>query len=92
MFMKFSGQLSAQFPINDKISLIPRALFAKLGPHLQLNTGTNVRIALNDFNSNALQIGSWVRPVSNEDDSFSLDALIFLVGIELGNISMGLLI
>ncbi|MEO1514731.1 MAG: PorP/SprF family type IX secretion system membrane protein [Bacteroidota bacterium] len=89
LYMQISGQFSAQIPLNDRLSLVPRALIAKQGPHLEVNTGTNLRIGLNNYNGNALQLGSWVRPVSNEDNSMGLDALIFLVGFELGNVSLG---
>ena len=90
LFMKISGQLSVQVPLNDRMSLIPRALFAKQGPHMEVNIGTNLRYKLNDFNSNAFQIGSWVRQVTNEDDSFSVDALILMVGFEVGSVLLGL--
>ncbi|MEM9822554.1 MAG: PorP/SprF family type IX secretion system membrane protein [Bacteroidota bacterium] len=89
LFMKYSIQASFQFPVSDQISLIPRAQFSQQGPHMELTTGTNVRFAFNNFNTNAFQVGTWVRPVSNEDDSFSLDALIMMVGIELNSVLIG---
>lgn len=90
LFMKYSAQVSFQFPVSDRISLIPRALFSRQGPHMSITTGSNVRIGLNDFNGNAFQIGTWVRPVSNEDNSFSLDAIILMVGLEINNVLFGL--
>ena len=90
LYSKYSGQISAQLPLTDLISLSPRFLFAKQGPHLEMNTGANLRIKLNDFSGNALHLGSWVRPVSNESSEIALDALIFLVGFELNNVLFGL--
>jgi type IX secretion system PorP/SprF family membrane protein len=89
LFMKISGQLSAQFPLTDQVQLIPRFLFAKQGPHLEMNAGTNLRIKFNDFNNNAFHIGSWVRPVTNEEDGFMMDALIAMVGFEVGSVLFG---
>jgi len=66
LYSKYSGQLSAVLGLSDKVSLIPRALFSLQGPHMRLNAGTNVRMKLNRHNSNALQIGAWVRPVRTE--------------------------
>ncbi len=90
LLMKVSGQFSAQFPINDRVQMIPRLLFAKQGPHLEFNTGTNFRIKFNDFNNNALHLGSWVRPVTNEEDKFFMDALIVMAGFEMGSVLFGL--
>ncbi len=90
LYMKINGQLSVQLPINDRISLIPRALFAKQGPHLEVNAGSNLRYKLNNYNSNAIQFGSWARLVSNEDDSIGLDAVILMVGFEVGSVLFGL--
>lgn len=90
LYRQLSAQLSVTIQMTDNLFLSPRALFAKQGPHIELNTGMNLRIKLNDYNNNALHFGSWVRPVTNEDDSFALDALVALVGVELGPVSFGL--
>jgi len=90
LYMKFGGQLSVQFPIAPRISLIPRVLFTKQGPHMAITTGSNIRIGLNDFNGNAFQIGTWVRPVRNNDNGFGLDAVILMVGFEISNVLFGL--
>ncbi len=90
LYMKFGGQLSVQFPIASRISLIPRILFTKQGPHMAMTAGSNIRIALNDFNNNAFQIGTWVRPVRNDQEDFGLDAVILMVGFEISNVLFGL--
>ena len=90
LFMKISGQLSAQFPIGDEVQMIPRFLFAKQGPHLEMNAGTNFRVKFNDFNNNAVHVGSWVRPVTNEESNFFMDALIVMVGFEFGSVLLGM--
>ena len=86
LFARYSGQISLEAPFAGNISIIPRVLFAKQGPHLELTAGANLRVPLNDYAGNALQFGVWARPVSNEDDSYSLDAIIGMVGIEWNNI------
>ena len=89
LFSKISGQFSAQFPVSDKISLIPRALFAKQGPHMEINSGSNVRIGLNNYTNNAIQFGSWARLVADEQDNIGMDAVIVMVGIEVSNVLIG---
>ena len=56
---------------------------------MQVNAGTNLRFAMGQYGSTALHIGSWVRPVRN-DDGFGLDAVVVLAGIELSNMLIGL--
>ena len=90
LYSKYSAQLSLQVPLSDQLFLLPRVLYAIQGPHTEINAGTNLRIKLNSFNNNALHIGSWIRPVTNEDGNTSLDAVVALVGIELGSVSCGL--
>lgn len=90
LYSKYNGQLSVELPLADQVTLSPRFLIAKQGPHLEMNTGANVRLQFNDYSNNALHIGSWVRPVSNESDELFLDAVIFLVGFEINAVLFGL--
>ncbi len=90
LFAKYSGQLSAELPLAEKLSLIPRILFAMQGPHTEMNAGTNFRIRINDHSNNAVHIGGWVRPVGNADDSYSIDAAVLMFGLELESVLIGL--
>ena len=90
LFARYGGQLSIQFPVGERMALIPRALFSKQGPHMELTAGSNLRVPIDTYSGNALQFGFWARPVGNEDDSFSLDALIAMVGIEWKGVLFGL--
>lgn len=91
LYMKISGQLSANIPLSrdGRVSLLPRFLIAKQGPHMEINTGTNFRVAMGQYGSTALHFGSWVRPVRNES-AMGLDAVVALVGIEFSNVLVGL--
>jgi hypothetical protein len=90
LFRRYSAQLSAKLPLADLVSLSPRFLIASQGPHLEINTGTNVRFQFNNYGSSALHLGSWVRPVTTIDNSFDLDALVLMTGIELDAVLIGL--
>jgi type IX secretion system PorP/SprF family membrane protein len=90
LYSQYSGQLSATLPLADRVSISPRFLIALQGPHLEMNTGANIRYQFDDFGSNAIHIGSWVRPVGNEDNSLGLDALVVMVGMELNAVLIGL--
>lgn len=90
LLKKYVAHVSASFPIADKISLLPRIVAMQQGPHFQVNAGTNFRILFNDYNGTALHLGGWARPVGNYDDSFSLDAIIIMAGLEYNNVLFGL--
>lgn len=90
LYQKISGQFSAHLHLNNQIALIPRALFALQGPHMEINAGTNVRISMSEYNGTALYIGGWARPVKFEDNSMQLDAIVALLGLEYNGMLIGL--
>jgi type IX secretion system PorP/SprF family membrane protein len=90
LYRKYSAQIAANIPLtrDNKVSLLPRFLIASQGPHMEINTGTNFRVAMGQFGSTALHFGSWVRPVRN-DDAMGLDAVVALFGVEFSNVLVG---
>jgi type IX secretion system PorP/SprF family membrane protein len=89
LFAKYSAQIAANIPINNRVSILPRFLVASQGPHLEINTGANIRTALGEFGSNALHLGAWVRPVRN-NNGVGIDAVVLLAGFELNSVQFGL--
>ena len=89
LYSRFSTQISAEIPFSETFSILPRLLVAKQGPHFEINAGTNLRFMLNDYSGNSLYVGSWVRPVGNEDNGIGLDALVLMVGLQQGNFLFG---
>jgi type IX secretion system PorP/SprF family membrane protein len=91
LFRKYSAQASAQIPLtrDNRTSILPRVLWASQGPHMEINTGANLRFALGEYGGTALQLGTWARTVRN-DGSVGLDALVALAGVELGSFMIGL--
>lgn len=91
LYAKLSTQLAANLPLtrDNRVQIHPRLLFAMQGPHLQVNTGTNLRFAMGEYGSKALHFGAWARPVRN-NDGFGLDAAVALVGLEINNMLFGL--
>lgn len=91
LYMKVSGQLAANIPLGkSRVSMLPRALVAVQGPHMEINAGTNFRAGIGRYGSSAaLHLGSWVRPVRN-DNGIGVDAVVALVGLEFNNVLFGL--
>ncbi len=55
---------------------------------MEINTGTNFRVAMGQYGSTALHIGSWLRPVRN-DDGLGLDAVVAMLGLEFNGVLIG---
>ncbi|MBK6620626.1 MAG: PorP/SprF family type IX secretion system membrane protein [Saprospirales bacterium] len=89
LFSKYSAQFSLQLPLGERVQFIPRALAAIQGPHFVANGGASFRFQLSSSGGLALHLGSWLRPVWNEDNAFGLDAVVGMLGIEYSNVLFG---
>lgn len=91
LYSRYSAQVAANIPLSrdGRVSLLPRFLIASQGPHMQVNTGANFRMAMGQYGGSALHLGGWARPVRNSD-GMGLDALVALAGIEFNNVLIGL--
>ncbi|MCB0568866.1 MAG: PorP/SprF family type IX secretion system membrane protein [Phaeodactylibacter sp.] len=89
LLRKYTAYASLSIPAGESIRIQPRVLFYNQGPHLAVNAGANFRFLVDDISGTALHVGGWARPVGNADNSFSLDALVAMVGIEYNNFLLG---
>lgn len=90
LYRKYGVQLSGNFPISEKVILMPRIVGSVQGPHVAANIGSNFRISVSEYDGTAVYVGGWARPVQNFDDQISVDAAILMVGLEYKNILFGL--
>lgn len=88
LFPKLSAQLATQIPLSDRVFLLPRALFATQGPHMEINAGTNLKFKFGEYGGRAFHVGTWARPVKN-DTGLGLDALVLMTAFETGNVLVG---
>ena len=89
LLRKYTAYAGLSIPIGEDVRIQPRALFYNQGPHLAVNAGANFRFLINDISGTALHVGGWARPVGNADNSFSLDAVVGMVGLEFNNFLLG---
>jgi type IX secretion system PorP/SprF family membrane protein len=88
--IRYAGQVSAQMPVTKAIQFLPRVIVDKQDNHLKFDAGANFRFNTSEYRNIAIHIGAYARPVANENDSFRLDALVTLVGIEFNNVLLGM--
>ena len=77
------------YDLQNKWSIIPRAIYAKQGPHEQMIIGSHFRHQLIDKFSEAIEFGTAVRLV-NDITGFGVESAIFSLGIDLGGSLIGL--
>ena len=90
LYARISAQVATSFPINRSNSLImsPRLVASLQGPHAELSAGADFRLLVDQTYGTSLHLGAYARPVKN-DGSVSLDALVFMAGLEYNNILFG---
>lgn len=88
LYRKYSGYLNLSLPLGESVRFSPRALVYAQGPHAAFNGGANFRFLIDDLRGTALHLGAWARPVRNQND-FTLDSAIGMVGIEYNNFLIG---
>ncbi len=95
LYRRYSAQVSAEIPLQKSgdVSLLPRMLFATMGPHMELTAGSNIRFAFPSNLNMAIQLGGWIRPVRNTNsaaDQWGIDAVAALLGLEISNLFIGI--
>jgi type IX secretion system PorP/SprF family membrane protein len=89
LYPKYSAQLAANIPFSEgRAAFLPRFLVASQGPHMEINTGGNLRFAMGRYGTSALHVGSWVRPVRNQG-GMGVDAAVLLLGLEVNQVLFG---
>lgn len=89
LFRKFTLYAIADIPLPNYISILPRLIMYKQGPHTAINVGSNVKFEFIEYQNTALHVGAWGRMVQNYDQ-FGFESLILFSGIELGKVLIGL--
>jgi type IX secretion system PorP/SprF family membrane protein len=89
LYSRWTGYVSASFELSDPVRILPRFSIISQGPYLLMNIGTNVRLEINDHNSNAVQFGLGLR-MARDIEKLTPSAMYLAAGIELGNFIFGL--
>jgi len=86
---KYTAYVNFSIPMGEAVRFQPRALFYAQGPHIAVNAGANFRFLFDEISGTALHVGGWARPVGNDENSFSMDAVVGMVGLEYSNFLLG---
>jgi len=90
IFTKYTLQGGARYRFSPQFDIEPRFIVFVQGPHIEANIGANARIALDDYATQNLYVGGWIRPVSDVDGEFSLDAFVLMGAYRYNNVQLGM--
>ncbi|MFT5832503.1 MAG: type IX secretion system PorP/SprF family membrane protein [Cognaticolwellia sp.] len=88
LYTKIAGHFGLQLPFG-KSSIQPRVIIYMQGPHLEINAGANLSFSVSEYNDKNIILGGWVRPVSDVEEGFDIDAMVVLVGFQLTGFQFG---
>jgi len=91
LYLRYTGHMGAQIPLNDEVDLVPGVLAMIQGPHQQINGGLNVKYTINDlsYRETAVSIGIWQRMGLDELNDYRSDATIVSARLDYLNLSLG---
>ena len=90
LITRYTAHASFQLPLAKKVQFLPRAILQLQGAHFMADAGGSFRFLMSEYAGTALHIGSWARPVINEDNAVDLEAIVGLIGFEYKNVLFGL--
>jgi type IX secretion system PorP/SprF family membrane protein len=90
-FTKLTIHGGGEFPMADRIGIVPGFLLNLQGPSTEINVGTSMKFILgNDrFFQEALQFGIWSRIGNKLDDKILMDAIILTTKFDYNQFSIG---
>ena len=88
--IKYTVHGGIQIPVTEKLQIHPRVLAQKQGSHLTGMAGMNIRTILNDVSNTSLHFGASARPTIVLGNNPKIESLIFLLGLELNELLIGI--
>ena len=88
--IKYTVNGGFQIPVTEKLQIHPRVLAQKQGSHLTGMAGMNIRTILNDVSNTSLHLGASARPTIVYGNDPKIESLIFLLGLELNELLIGI--
>jgi type IX secretion system PorP/SprF family membrane protein len=88
--LKSTIQGGARYSISKKYDFEPRIIILRQGVHTEIDAGANLRIGLDDYASQNLYLGLYLRPVGDISGELTLDAIIPMLAYRYENVQVGL--
>jgi type IX secretion system PorP/SprF family membrane protein len=90
LYSRLTAHAGGEFPISERVSLLPGAMAMFQGPAFETDFGLNLRYSNNDFNELALRAGAWARIGNKLDKGLQADAITIVGMLELNRWVLGL--
>lgn len=86
----YTVHAGAVIALSNRYQLSPRLMLLSQGPQLQVTTGANLRIRVDEFNSTAVYVGAWTRFANDALNNVLNDSVIAMIGLEINGLLLGL--
>ena len=86
----YTAHAGAVIALSNRYQISPRLMILSQGPQFQINTGANLRIRVDEYNSTAIYVGAWTRFANDALNSVLNDSVIAMVGLEVNGFLLGL--
>ena len=87
---RFVGQVGAELPFTEQLSILPAFVVQTQGVSQQFMTGANLRYNARDWREVALRTGLWTRIANNKEKGKFADAIIITSILEMEKLNIGL--
>ena len=87
---RFVGQIGAELPFTDQLSILPAFVVQNQGVSQQFVTGANLRYNARDWREVALRTGVWSRISKYKEKGKFVDAIIVTSVLEMEKLNIGL--
>lgn len=91
IYSRFTVHAGGEFPISNRVGLVPGIIFMSQGPSMQINSGASVKFGFGDsrFSSQAFHVGAWTRIANNDTGGVLNDAIILQTRFDYNEYSLG---
>lgn len=92
IFTRLTVHAGGEFPMTNKVGILPGAILMRQGPLMQVNAGASLRFNLGegrDAANQAFQVGLWTRIANKLDAGVLQDALILSTRFDFNQFSLG---
>ncbi len=91
LYGKYTFHAGGEFPIAEKMNMVPGVVVFSQGPSMQINGGTSFKFMLgnNRRNNQGFQLGAWARVANRLEDAMLLDAIILSTRFDYEQFTIG---
>lgn len=90
IYRKFTGYASFELASNESVSILPRLMWQKQGPHQMLSTAAVVKFDITNYDNQAFHVGAGLRMNQTTDAALKPSTAFVMAAYQLQGLLIGL--